>query len=189
MNREDTGNYFARTIKSTLESLSGSDINTVLTSKTVKTDSLCIAGTCYQSGEIVTSDTLRTALSQSAPVVNNYTTVVQEVATPEVSNSGQALSEEDQSVLGMLRSSLNSLFVEIRTVFTELVTFTRSVIFESLVTFKDKVIFEARVTFSDPDMAGTATISAGTDTVHVEFSRPYGVKPIVTIAATGHYKL
>lgn len=60
----------------------------------------------------------------------------------------------------MLRSSFDSLFVEIRTIFTELVTFTRSVIFESLVTFKDKVIFEARVTFSDPDMAGTATISA-----------------------------
>lgn len=53
----------------------------------------------------------------------------------------------------MLRASVDSLFVEIRTVFTDLVTFTRAVIFESIVTFKDKVIFEARVTFSDPDMA------------------------------------
>jgi hypothetical protein len=89
----------------------------------------------------------------------------------------------------MLRASIDSLFVEIRTVFTELVTFTRSVIFEGLVTFKDKVVFEARVTFSDPDMAGAATISAGTRRVHVEFRTPYIEVPIVTIASNGHYKL
>lgn len=73
--------------------------------------------------------------------------------------------------------------------FTDLVTFTRSVIFESLVTFKDKVVFEARVTFSDPDMAGVATISQGTQRVHVEFKQPYAQKPIVTVASNGHYKL
>ena len=89
----------------------------------------------------------------------------------------------------MLRASLDSLFVEIRTVFTDLVTFTRSVIFESLVTFKDKVVFEARVTFSDPDMAGVAIISAGSKNVHVTFDTPYSVIPIVTIAPTGHYRL
>lgn len=82
----------------------------------------------------------------------------------------------------MLRASIGSLFVEIRTVFTELVTFTRSVIFESIVTFKDKVVFEARVTFSDPDMAGTALIQAGAKMVHVTFTEPYSERPIVTIA-------
>jgi hypothetical protein len=105
-----------------------------------------------------------------------------------VAMTGSTLPDEDITALSYIRGSTEALFIEFRTVFTDLVTFTREVVFESIVTFKDRVFFEARVAFSDPDMAGVSMIETGTDSVRVKFETPYSVRPIVTISPVGHYE-
>jgi hypothetical protein len=76
-----------------------------------------------------------------------------------------------------------------KTVFADMVTFTREVVFESVVTFRDRVFFEARVAFSDPDMAGRANIGVGMQRVHIDFEKSYDTPPIVTISPVDHYEV
>lgn len=58
-----------------------------------------------------------------------------------------------------------------------MVTFVKSVIFQSSVTF------EERVTFKDTDMAGTATIRSGSNSVHITFAQAYITIPKITVTA------
>jgi hypothetical protein len=104
-----------------------------------------------------------------------------------VASTGSTLSDEDITALSFIRWAAEGLFIEMKAVFTDMVTFTREVVFESIVTFKDRVFFEARVAFSDPDMAGRANIGVGMQRVHIEFEKSYDTPPIVTISPVGHY--
>lgn len=95
------------------------------------------------------------------------TSVPTEVVTPS----------DDTSILSAFIRTLEKLFVQIETVFDEIVTFVKSVTFQSDVTFEERVIFE------DRDMAGTAIILAGANSVRVDFDRPYASIPVVTVSA------
>ena len=87
------------------------------------------------------------------------------------------LSEEDRSVLDSLKSTVDALIVSISTTFSEVVTFVKGAIFYG------SVEFHGRVTFYDADMAGTATIPAGAQSVYVAFHDPYTVIPKITASA------
>lgn len=43
--------------------------------------------------------------------------------------------------------------------------------------------FEERVTFKDTDMAGTATIRSGSNSVHITFTQAYATIPKITVTA------
>lgn len=86
-------------------------------------------------------------------------------------------SSEDTSILSAFIRTLEKLFVQMETVFNEIVTFVKSV------TFQSDVVFEERVVFEDADMAGTAVILAGANSVRVDFARPYASIPVVTVSA------
>ena len=86
-------------------------------------------------------------------------------------------TEDTTGILTAFIKTLEKLFVQIETVFNEMVTFVKSV------TFQSDVTFEERVTFEDMDMAGSAVIVAGANSVRVDFSRPYSSVPHVTVSA------
>ncbi len=92
-------------------------------------------------------------------------------------NSGTTSSGTSSSWIDTAFSYASSLLVRVETTFSEMVTFIKSVVFQS------SVIFQNRVTFEDRDMAGTATILAGSNSVRVDFSRPYTHIPVVTVTA------
>ena len=87
------------------------------------------------------------------------------------------LSAEDRSVLDSLLSTVDALYVQIRTTFQAVVTFAKGAIFYG------SVEFHGRVTFYDADMAGTATIPVGSRSVYVAFHDPYSVIPKITASA------
>ena len=95
-------------------------------------------------------------------------------AVPIVNNQ---ISSEDQSLLDAIIGALDSLIVQVKTTFSEMVTFVKSVVFQSTVTF------EERITFKDTDMAGTATIQAGSSSVHITFTQAYTTIPKITVTA------
>lgn len=86
-------------------------------------------------------------------------------------------SSDDTGILSVFIRTLEKLFVQMETVFNEIVTFVKSV------TFQSDVVFEERVVFEDADMAGTAIILAGANSVRVDFARPYATIPVVTVSA------
>lgn len=67
--------------------------------------------------------------------------------------------------------------MKVQTTFSETVVFMKSVI------FKGSVTFEGRVTFEDTDMAGNATIPAGSRSTRINFQNPYSVIPTITATA------
>lgn len=106
-------------------------------------------------------------LSQNtgSTVVNNYY------------NSGTTSSGTSSSWLDTAFSFVSSLIVRVEATFSEMVTFMKSVVFHSTVTFED------RVTFEDSDMAGTALIQNGAQSVRVDFTKPYTVIPKITVSS------
>jgi hypothetical protein len=101
------------------------------------------------------------------------------VSALESDASTQVTVEPSDStgILSSFMKTLEKLFVQIETVFNEIVTFVKSVTFQSDVTFEERVVFE------DRDMAGTAIILAGDNSVRVDFARPYASIPVVTVSA------
>jgi hypothetical protein len=69
------------------------------------------------------------------------------------------ISPEDQTALDMILGTAESLIIQGKTIFLEVVTFTQTVIFEKAVIFRSLVTFEDRVIFSDRDMGGSSTIA------------------------------
>ncbi|MFZ2255981.1 MAG: hypothetical protein WAW59_01810 [Patescibacteria group bacterium] len=86
-------------------------------------------------------------------------------------------SSDDTGILSAFIRTLEKLFVQMETVFNEIVTFVKSV------TFQSDVVFEERVVFEDADMAGTAVILAGANSVRIDFARPYATIPAITVSA------
>lgn len=81
------------------------------------------------------------------------------------------------SIFSVFSRVLDRLFVQIETVFNEMVTFVKSVVFQGDVTF------EKRVNFEDKDISGTAVIPAGGSSVRIDFVRPYAHIPQVVVSS------
>lgn len=89
----------------------------------------------------------------------------------------ESLPVDDSGILEVVVRALEKLFINIETVFNEMVMFVKSVTFQSTVLFEDRVIF------SDKDMAGSAMIPAGSSSVRVDFTRPYLAIPRIVVTA------
>ncbi len=92
-------------------------------------------------------------------------------------NTNSSVSTEDQSVLDAIIGAIDSLIIQVKTTFNEIVIFVKSVTFESTVTFED------RVTFEDKDMAGTAVLVSGQKSIRVTFTQAYSEIPKITMSA------
>ncbi|NRH21421.1 hypothetical protein HOO68_05230, partial [Candidatus Gracilibacteria bacterium] len=97
--------------------------------------------------------------------------------TQIIQNTNSPVSTEDQSLLDAIIGAIDSLIVQVKTTFNEIVIFVKSVTFQSTVTFED------RVTFQDKDMAGTAVLQSGQKSVRVTFAQAYSETPKITISA------
>lgn len=97
--------------------------------------------------------------------------------TQIIQNTNSPVSTEDQSLLDAIIGAIDSLIVQVKTTFNEIVIFVKSVTFQSTVTFED------RVTFKDKDMAGTAVLQSGQKSVQVTFIHAYSETPKITISA------
>lgn len=160
---EEYAEHVLNFTKKSLEKMSGTKIVSDLAFRTLSADKICIAGTCYTSGALVTHDSLQAILGTQTQSTTYSTTIIE--------------SSDDTGILDSFIKTLEKLFVQIETVFNEIVTFVKSVTFQSDVTFEERVIFE------DHDMAGTAIILAGDSSVRVDFARPYATIPVVTVSA------
>jgi len=169
--------YVLNFTKKSLEKMSGSKILSDLWIQTLRTDSLCIGDACYTNWDIITRDSIAAYIPQST-TINNYHTTTQIIDNTTTIVAESVQSEDTwSSVLEFFETILDTLFVRIKTVFNEMVTFMKSVTFQSDVTFQQRIIFE------DRDMAGVAIIRAGANSVRVDFARPYASIPVVTVSA------
>jgi hypothetical protein len=128
---------------------------------------------------------IRIALIQSSQIAIWSSSGNTDTIAPVIPST--VISSEDQSALDMILGTAESLMIQGKTIFLETVRFTQTVIFEKAVIFRSLVTFESRVIFGDSDMGGSARISAGNTTTHIEFDSPYDETPVITITPVDHY--
>lgn len=116
--------------------------------------------------------TLSTNVSSIQAQINTMSGVTQ-----IINNTSSSISTEDQSVLDAIMGTIDSLLIQVRTTFSEIVIFIKSV------TFQSTVIFQDRVTFQDRDMAGTAILHTGQRSIRVIFAHAYTETPKITLSA------
>lgn len=131
---------------------------------------------------VIEADTIRVANIEGLDYEQRIESLEDRVATLEGLGSSSNIDLNNLTV-GALTVDLNLLANSGLTVMGN-AHFAGNALFDQLVTFGGSVMFNGTATFNN-DAAGYAVISAGNQTVHVEFTGPYTQPPVITVSLGG----